>query len=119
MKRDMDLVRLILMAIEEETQGFSPSDLTFEGFTQEQVGYHIYIMGQAELLEVADATTLGSSGPEAIPKCLTWYGHEFLDAAREPTRWQKAKEMLEKAGGASIKIWMEVLTELVKQSVGL
>ena len=24
---------------------------------------------------------------------MTWFGHEFLDASREPKRWEKAKEI--------------------------
>lgn len=57
-----------------------------------------------EFKGLGEAATLGSGGPEAIPQNLTWCGHEFLDAAREPTRWEEAKEILHKAGGGSINI---------------
>ena len=99
--------------------GFAPKGLSFEGHSDSEIGYHCYIMGEAGLLKVAVTITYRDSGPEALPVNLTWFGHEFLDTAREPDCWDKAKEIVRKAGGASIQIWMEVLTDLVKKSVGL
>lgn len=119
MQRDMDLVRQILLALEEHPKGFAPENLKINGYGEDQIGYHAYIMGQAGLIEVADSTNLGSSGPEALIKNLTWEGHEFIDSAREPQRWAQAKEVLHKAGGASFKVWTAVLTELVKEGLGV
>jgi hypothetical protein len=119
MTRDMDLVREILLAVERHPHGFAPDNLNIDGYNDDQIAYHAYIMGQAGLIEVADSTNLGSSGPEALIKNMTWEGHEFLDAAREPKRWAEAKTVLHKAGGASFKIWTAVLTELVKKGLGI
>ncbi|MBI2752962.1 MAG: DUF2513 domain-containing protein [Betaproteobacteria bacterium] len=119
MQRDMELVREILLALERHPHGFAPDNLGIKDYSEEQVAYHAYIMGQAGLIEVADSTNLGSSGPEALLKNMTWEGHEFLDAAREPQRWAEAKTLLHKAGGASFKVWTVVLTELVKRGLGI
>lgn len=119
MKRDMDLVRSILLVVENEPGGFVRSNLSIAGYSETVIWYHCYIMGQAGLLEIAITTDLESTGPEALPQNLTWFGHEFLDAAREATRWEKAREMIRDAGGASIQVWMDILTDLVKKGVGL
>lgn len=119
MKRDMDLVRSILMTVEEHQHGFAPRDVAFEGFTEEQIGYHAYIMIEGGLVEGADVTTRGSDSPEAIITRLTWAGHEFLESAREPSRWKQAKELIKPVGGASIAVWTAVLTDLVKKNLGL
>ena len=119
MKRDMDLVRAILLAVEEHDHGFAPDDLEIDGFTEEQIAYHAFIMMEGGLLEGIDMTTRGSESPEAAIRHLTWAGHEFLDAAREPARWNQAKEVIKKVGGATLAVWTAVLTELVKKSVGL
>ena len=50
MKRDMDLVRFILMAVEEQEHGFA-RDVRFDGYTEEQIGYHAYIMIEGGLVE--------------------------------------------------------------------
>lgn len=119
MKRDMDLIRTILLAVESNPHGFAPQDLEIEGYSKQEVAYHSYLIGDEGLAVTADTTSLGSSGPEARIVNLTSYGHNFLEAAREPGRWSQAKEIVDVAGGASIKIWMSVLTDLVKQSLGI
>lgn len=43
---------------------------------------------------------------------LTWEGHEFLDAAREDTRWNKAKEVAAKTGSLTFSMLKEVLVQL-------
>ena len=119
MKRDMDLVRAILLEIEKHEHGFAPDEWNVEGYTEEQINYHAYIMMEGGLVEGADVTTRGSESPEAVIRHLTWAGHEFLDSAREPGRWNQAKQLLEKAGGASIAVWTAVLTDMVKKNLGL
>lgn len=118
MKRDMDLIREILLAIESEDHGFA-SKIEIPGYTEEQIDYHAYLLGEAGLAKVCDVTHQGSKSPEAMISCLTWSGHEFLDSARENNRWNQAKEMIKKIGGASIEIWGSLLTDLMKKSLGL
>lgn len=119
MKRDMDLVRRILLALEQHESGFAPRDLKVEGYTEEQIGYHVYIMMEGELLKGANTTVRGSNSPEAMASCLTWSGHEFLDAAREDGRWNEAKSLLDTVGGAALAVWQTVLAKLVLKSLGM
>lgn len=119
MKRDMDLVRAILLAVEKHERGFAPGGLQIERYTAEQVAYHAYIMDEAGLVVAADTTHMGSAGPEAAIVRLTWAGHDFLDAARPQDRWEKAKALVAKVGGASFQILVSVLTDLARQAVGL
>lgn len=44
MKRDMDLVRLILLKIEEEYKSHNIIDLTIDGYDMETVAYHCKIL---------------------------------------------------------------------------
>jgi hypothetical protein len=115
----MDLVRKILLAMEAHPHGFAPDALELDGYSEEQIGYHAYLMGEAGLIESIECTTSDSEGPEALPRSITWQGYEFLEAAREPGRWAEARQILHKAGGGSFQVWTAVLTELVKKSVGL
>ena len=65
MKRDMDLVRAILLEVEKHSDGFAPCELEIDGYTPEQIAYHAYIMGEAGLVHAIDTTHTGSSSPEA------------------------------------------------------
>jgi hypothetical protein len=97
----MDLVRDILLAMDSHKHGYAPKNMHFDGFTEEQIGYHVYIMGQAGLLEVANAGHFGASSPKAMPLNITWAGHEFLSNAREKSHWLQAKKLMEGAGQGS------------------
>jgi hypothetical protein len=113
----MDLVRMILLRLEASPSGRAPNDLGIVSFPAEQVGYHAHIMMQEGLIEGSDVTTMRSAGPEARPRSLTWKGHEFLDLARDQDRWNRAKAIVAKVGGAPISVWMKILTDLMLEGV--
>jgi hypothetical protein len=113
----MDLVRAILVKIENSPSGWAPRNFGIEGFPPEQVGYHAHIMMQEGMIEGLDTTHLGSEGPEAVPRSLTWKGHEFLDLARDPERWNQAKAVIARIGSAPISVWMKVLTDLTLKGI--
>ncbi len=120
MKRDMDLVRKLVFAIDESNHGFAPRKIVVEGFTEEQIGYHLSIMFEAGLITVFTLTSQGSSSPEVRAKSLTWAGHEFADAARSDSLWNKAKSTVkEKFGSVSISLLTQYLQSLAKSALGM
>ena len=87
MKRDMDLIRMIL--IQQET-GEAPPALA--EYPENQVVYNVALMKDTGLLDaviLSDENGLLCTG--AIIR-MTWAGHDFLDAARDDSLWRKAKE---------------------------
>jgi DNA-binding transcriptional ArsR family regulator len=116
MKLDMDLVRKILIALEEHPHGFYNQFLQIDGYSQEQIGYHITLMEEAGLLLAVDATSMDSQSPEAMPQRLTWQGHQFLNACRDEGRWAKAKTIFKDAGGVSFDVAKEILVQLMLKS---
>lgn len=120
MKRDLDLIRRILLAVEESPSGFAPQPLKLKGYTDEQVGYHAYLLIEAGLVRGSDVTTMGSGAPQALIAHLTWEGHEFLDAARDETRWKKALKMVaSEAGGVTLDVLKDILVGLLRGAFGL
>jgi hypothetical protein len=113
----MDLVRMILTRLESSPEGWAPQDFGIQSFSTQEIGYHAHIMKQEGLIEATNTTHMGSSGPEALPRSLTWKGHEFLDLARDQERWNRAKTIVTKVGGAPIAVWVKVLTDLMLQGV--
>ncbi|MBV9852527.1 MAG: DUF2513 domain-containing protein [Armatimonadetes bacterium] len=55
-----------------------------------ELAYHVKLLSQAGLIDVKHWQT-GDGNEVWLPKTLTWQGHEFLDAARNDTTWNKAK----------------------------
>jgi hypothetical protein len=120
MKRDMDLVRTIVFAIEEHPDGFAPAKLEVDGYTEEQIGYNLWLMLGADLINGSDITDMSCSSPQAMASSLTWAGHEFADAARSDTLWNQAKKTVkEKVGSVSIGILTEYLQTLAKSALGM
>lgn len=120
MQRDMNLIRQIAMAVEASPTGFAPDRLDIEGYTAEQIAYHAHLMVQAGLATGTDITTLGSSSPAALLSALTWQGHEFVEAARDETRWRQAMSLVkEKGGSVTLSILIQLLGDLMRRSLGL
>jgi hypothetical protein len=117
----MDLIRQILFKVEAHPEGFAPRELHIDGgYTQAQIGYHIWLLGDAKLMAVSDVTSHGSTGPYAIPLNLTSLGHDFIDSARNDTVWSHAKEKVKTVGGSvSLAIFQQVLNSLVKSTLGM
>jgi hypothetical protein len=114
MKRDMNLIRGLLLVVEgEEPQ----PDLS--QYNEEQQVYHSALLIEAGLVD--GAIIQNSTGYPAATSMirLKWAGHEFLDAARDEESWQRATGNVAKAGGAfTISILSEMLSQYIKQKLG-
>jgi len=117
MIRNLDLVRKILLEIESESGGFSSKSLELEGFSKDEIEYHITIMLEAGLIQGASHNRSGHYYPLIIPSRLTWAGHDFLDACRDEGRWKEAKEIFIKAGGVTFDVAKEVLVRLMLSGI--
>lgn len=116
MKRDMDLARLILLKIEQTAD--DPRlwiNMEIPDYTTAEVSYHVMILNEAGLIEADDLSTRGRGNSDWRPKRLTWNGHEFLDAARNDSIWNKAKE---KASSMNFELLKEFLLSLIRQQLG-
>lgn len=120
MERDMNLVREILLALEAHEHGHAPESLSIDGYSEDQIGFHVHLMGQAGLVRAIDAPTFGNPSPQALADSLTWEGYDFLERARNPTIWKRAMEKVAAAGaGVTIDIVKAVLLQVTRGSVGL
>lgn len=116
MKRDMDLVRGILMEIEKQPYTSGPVDIHLDGPSDEEFFYHVMILNEAGLIEAFKFSTLGRV--DWRPVRLTWSGHEFLEASRDDTRWEKAKTvMADKGGGMIFDVLKQLLVKLASANV--
>ena len=116
MKRNMDLVRSILLAIERDhTEPFEEVSLVFDGHSAEEVSYHVQLMVEAGLIHGEDYSTLGNY--EWAAQSLTWTGHEFLDNVRDPDVWAKTKDGAKKAGSFGLDVLGALARGFIKQKL--
>lgn len=114
MKRNMDLIREILLEIEVRPPSVMGFDLNIENYSPEMVSYHVLLLHEAGLIRAAEP-----KGNQRFwrPKRLTWRGHEFLEASKDNARWSKVKEAMEGAGGFVVEVAKTLLIELMKRQV--
>lgn len=99
MKQDMELVRKILIKIEENPTSSAIQDLKIDGYDAEAVAYHCKLLHQQGLVE--------SFKPQSASNLwyyrfwvgqLTSQGHEYLNKIRDNTVWSKVKKWIKEKG---------------------
>jgi DNA-binding PadR family transcriptional regulator len=98
MKRDMDLVREILLECEKQDGTGRPIKVKVEGHSGDEVNYHLVLLKEVGFIEASSVLNT-RFGPIVQPIRLTWSGHEFLNAARSSKLWDGAKEFALKTTG--------------------
>ena len=113
MKRDIELIRLILLR--EET-GSPPPELA--SYDAAAIAYNSVLAIEAGLLRGQIYHEGGS--PVAIPTVsgITWAGHDFLDATRDPRIWKKARNRA-LALGTSWDLLREYIDDQARQRLEL
>lgn len=120
MRRDLDLVRSILLEMEKSPTGYCASNPVIEGFAPEEVAYHAHLMGQAGLIDALQITTMSDESPQALAHAMTWAGHDFLAATREQDVWDTVKNIVIKpAGDAIFSVVLEWLKRKGLEGLGL
>lgn len=119
MKRDMDLARSILLAVEADDSPFGLDGLetAIEGADEATVGYHIDLLIDAGLVVGDEVSGFGDKGQVFCSVRLTWTGHEFIDAARDDTRWNRAKTVAGRVGGVAVDVLAGVLSGLAVEAL--
>lgn len=88
MKRDMDLIRDLLI-------GISDDEIDDDQFDDDRVLYHFELLIQAGYLEgmtILRGADGGISHGLHSPR-LTWNGNEFLDTIRKKSVWENIKKI--------------------------
>jgi len=98
MKRDMDLVRLILLEIEKEYVSTAIYNLSVDGYDMATVAYHCKILHEEGLIFDYKAQYAGDEIYMFGVGSLTWEGNDFLDKVRDDSQWKKVKDTIIKKG---------------------
>lgn len=89
MKRDMELVRQIMLRVEEKAD-LNPALVTIEGHEFGVINRHVEILAEAGFLDVM-RRKMGNGPDQFFVRDLTWEGHEFIAATQNKTVWAKMK----------------------------
>ena len=124
MKRDMDLIRDLLIKIEEAPEPTNSSALTAEVSPDEarRIIDHLRLLQDGGLIDCISSNPISGSWRCQNIK-LTWEGHDFLDTVRDPEVWQRTKEGASKMGGWTFDLLKDMgkayLKHVAKERLGL
>ena len=106
MKRDMDVVRSVLLQVESATETIQ--------FAEREEAYHAGLLIDADLLN-GEALRDGQGQVFCTAVMdMTMAGHEFLDSARSEEVWQEARESIAAKGlAATLDVLKTVLTGII------
>lgn len=117
MKRDMDLVRRILIELSESDVPLDAEAFVGWSATLEKVCYHFRIMDQAGLIS-ASVQYAGGEPYFARATGLTWDGNDFLAAVRSDPIWSKVKMRIAKATvDAPIEVFKAVAVRIATDAL--
>jgi hypothetical protein len=110
----MDVVRPILLHVEEAREPIQ----SIPGCAPEVFAYNAALLIEAGFLEGKIIRGPKGNAFAAFILRMTWQGHELLDAARNDSVWQIAKEKMLKPGMSwTFDLLREVLKTLAKQQL--
>lgn len=124
MKRDLDLIREILLVAEAAKP---EQRVTLKDFEEshagrlEAISEHVQLLDRAGFLNATVSKALSQKGPRAFfINRIEWVGHDYLDAIRDPSIWSKTQQQLKKVGGsASLEIVKAVAVKIMSQALGV
>ena len=117
MKRDMDLIRELLLTLENIDSRINKR-LHFQSYDElshyenEKVVYHYYLLADAGFLDGMVMPTQAMRFSK-----LTWKGHDFLDSVRDPEIWSHTKEGALAAGGWTLELLGDLAKGFLKKKI--
>ena len=125
MTRDLGLIRELLLKLEplSKPHGWqhilsNDARIQVEGHGADEIEYHLQLLLEQEFVERPR-----SGAMEGIMfKRLTWDGHDYLDAVRDPKVWRKTKEATDKVGSWTFEMVKEIATAIIRgelQKIGV
>jgi Hypothetical protein (DUF2513) len=118
MKRDLDLIRTLLLEIEAHDDPTTTMTVRGDGHTEIEVQYHLKLLRDAGYIVAVDHSS--GSTLDYRPKSVTWHGHEFLDAARNDGIWRQVKVKLKDMGmDAPLSVIEKLAIKYVAAHLGL
>ena len=123
-KRDLDLVRDILLSVESAPATLALGDLMEICPDVDKAVFHAELMCGRGLIGCSVERDGFGTVMELSVGPITWEGYDYLDAIRSPRVWKRAKEVIAKTvGDTSLSVVKDtckmIATEMVKGAIGV
>ncbi|MBB2170451.1 DUF2513 domain-containing protein, partial [Gluconacetobacter aggeris] len=119
MRRDMELVRSLLLRLEEVNippganitfYGYE-DEIAVDGYEPDVIALHLFMLLDGGLLKGKNM------GRGVMITDLSWAGHEFLDSVRDGEVWKRTKDGATRAGGFTIGLLGDLAKAILKGEI--
>ncbi|ARQ13149.1 hypothetical protein NXC12_PD00037 (plasmid) [Rhizobium etli] len=122
MKRDMDLIRLLMLKLEALPMrpggayiiSHDNDEVQIPEYSGDEIAYHLRLIQQAGFVTSSNFKPM--SGGITFSG-FSWEGHDFLDSVRDPEIWQKTEGALKQAGGFSLDLAKALAKGFIKKKI--
>lgn len=122
MKRDMDLVRELLLKLEsyQKPPGTMAivdpylGQFQIDGYSADQIAYHLSLIREAGFIESPGSQPAGGG---VTFRRLSWDGHDYLDAIRDPEIWRKTKGGADAVGSLTFDLVRDLAKGFIKTKI--
>lgn len=123
MKRDLDLIRDILLHIEAmppEQTDLSSKQLKNLCANEATIASHIKLLLDNKFIEVTHCVPQNENKDIYFITRITMSGYDYLDTIRNPKIWEATKEKLKSIGGTvSLEVVKDVAISVVRSYLGV
>lgn len=122
MKRNIDLIRQILLYCEDKNPDRVYTDELADALDVdfETVSYHIQLLDDCGYIQTDAMHAMGTLMPDFIIYRITSYGHDYLDAVRDDGVYKETKKKLgSKFTSITLDVVKLVATEVIKDQLGI
>lgn len=121
MKRDLNLVREMMIALEGDKRLNGRSTLRLHASqlfdipdrSDDELAYHLMLIMDEGWL---DATYSRPAGDFDVTR-LTADGHDFVESTRDPDVWQKTKSTMKAGGAETLRLAWDVAKSVVRSEI--
>ena len=123
MKRDLDLMRDMMLRIESLCP--SPGKITSDSFTdlcsdKDKIGFHLFLLYDVGFIVAEPVNHSKMRCSDYIVEYLTFIGCDYLDSIRDQSVWNSIKEKLRRIGGnATLDILTDLASSLLREQLGM
>ena len=118
----MDVVRSVLLRLEAlpiRPDGIvllhgSDPEIAVDGHSTDEVDYHLKLLKEHGLIDCPGS--LSNDGGISFRK-LTWAGHDFVDAVRDPAIWKKTKHSADAIGSITFDLVKDLAKGFIKTKI--
>ena len=124
MKRDLDLIRQIMLTLEEKMEygkNFQSAQLIEviqdKTLSAEKLAYHIGLLVESDLIRAKEYKYQSGEPTDYLIITITSQGQDFIDTIRQDTTWNKIKEKASNIGGFTLSLLVDIGKEYLKKQI--